>query len=250
MSDMKVLVIDIETRPNLVWVWDFWNQNIGLNQVKEVGTVICFAARWVGTDEKIMFFSDFHDGHAAMIAAAWALLEEADVVMGYNSKKFDVKHLNREFLLQGLLPPSPFQQIDLYQAWKSKFCTPSNKLQHVAEIVPGVEQKLRTGGFDLWVDCMANIPKAWAKMKRYNKQDVKTTEELYEAVKVWIPGMPSMAAFTGAFCCPTCGSLNVRPDGHAYTKQTMYQKYQCRDCGKWFRSTTGGRVSHVTEVAG
>jgi predicted RNA-binding Zn-ribbon protein involved in translation (DUF1610 family) len=246
---MRILSIDIETRPNLAWVWDFWDQNIGLNQVKENGTMICFAAKWVGED-KIMFWSDFHSGHEVMVTSAWMLLDQADVVMGYNSKKFDVRHLNREFLLAGLQPPAPFQQIDLYQAWRSKFYTPSNKMEYVSKLVKCPHQKINTHGFELWRDCMAGDPKAWDKMRRYNRRDVRVTEELYDVIRAWIPGIPSHAAFTGAFVCPACGSDNIVEEGHAYTKQTMYKRWHCKDCGRWFRETTGGRVAHVTEVAG
>ena len=46
--DPKVLVIDIETSPNVVYAWGLWDQNIGISQVIEPSRVLCFAAKWVG----------------------------------------------------------------------------------------------------------------------------------------------------------------------------------------------------------
>src|SRR5690606_13551645 len=103
---VKILTLDIETRPNLAYIWGLWDQNAGLNQVAEFGSVISFAAKWHGK-KPVEFRSDFHDGHTAMVQRAWELIDEADVVVGYNSKSFDMKHLKREFVLAGMTPPSP-----------------------------------------------------------------------------------------------------------------------------------------------
>jgi hypothetical protein len=97
---VKLLTLDIETSPNLAYVWALFDQNVGLNQLVEVGSVICFAAKWYG-EKKIHYHSDHHDGHEAMVAAAWNLIDEADAVIHYNGKAFDIKHLNREFVLAG-----------------------------------------------------------------------------------------------------------------------------------------------------
>lgn len=97
---IKILTIDIETRPNLAYVWGLWDQNVGLNQIEETGSVISWAAKWHG-EKKVYFASDYHDGHSEMVRRAWELLDEADAVVGYNSKAFDMKHLNREFVLEG-----------------------------------------------------------------------------------------------------------------------------------------------------
>ncbi|NIV35232.1 MAG: hypothetical protein GWN58_38990, partial [Anaerolineae bacterium] len=49
-----------------------------------------------------------------MLEGAWELLDEADAVVHYNGKKFDIPTLNREFVKYGFTPPSPYKQIDLY----------------------------------------------------------------------------------------------------------------------------------------
>ena len=101
----RILALDLETSPNLAHVWGLWQQNVGLNQLLESTEVICFGARWLG-EEEVEFRSVHHDGKKKMLKRAWELLNEADAVMGWNSKGFDMKHLNREFLENGLTPPS------------------------------------------------------------------------------------------------------------------------------------------------
>ena len=52
----KVLVFDIETSPLLARVWSIWQQNVGLNQLKEDWFILSYAAKWLGVDGVI-----YHD---------------------------------------------------------------------------------------------------------------------------------------------------------------------------------------------
>lgn len=180
----RLLVIDIETMANLAWVWDIWQQNIGPKQIVKHKRTISFAAKWVG-QKKVLFFSEFHDGRRTMARAAWDLIDEADGVIGYNSKRFDVKHLNTEFKLEGLGPPSHFQHIDLLQISKREFAWGSNKLDSVAGRL-GIGNKREHEGFALWLKCEAGDASAWRRMKSYNRQDVRLTERLFEEYREWI----------------------------------------------------------------
>lgn len=234
---MKTLYIDIETSPNIAHVWGLWKQNVGLNQLMETTDVICFASKWHG--EPIEFFSNQGPGGKDfMVKQAHGLLDRADAVVHYNGESFDVPHLNREFLLLGLTPPSPYKQIDLLKAVKRTFRFPSNKLDHVSKAT-GLAGKVGHEGHELWVKCMAGDPDAWRRMEEYNRQDVQLLEELYGVLRPWIPGHPNVALYDesteGLLCCPACGSDRVIKSGFAYTQVTRYQRYQCRDCGKWFR---------------
>src|SRR5690348_2588211 len=127
---MRTLAIDIETSPNLADVWGLWQQNVGLNQLRESSEMLCFAAQF--EDEPVQFYSSWDDGQVGMAAAAHRLLDEADAVLHYNGRRFDVPHLNREMLAAGFRPPSPFKQIDLLREVKSTFQFPSYKLAYVA----------------------------------------------------------------------------------------------------------------------
>ena len=70
--------------------------------------MIAFSAKWIGEDE-IEFRSDFHDGHKRMVRRLWRLLNEADVVIHFNGRRFDIPHIQREFVEAWLLPTSTIQ---------------------------------------------------------------------------------------------------------------------------------------------
>lgn len=239
----RILTFDIETRPTLAYVWGLFNQNIALSQIVEPTRIICFAAKWYGDDD-VIFKSEFHDGHRATILTLFDLLDEADVVITYNGDNFDIPHAEREFLEADIGTPSPFHSIDLYKVLKKKTKFVSHKLAHITESL-SLTGKLETGGFDLWRDVMAGDRKAWAKMRRYNKQDVVTTEELYDEVLHLIDTHPALTLYVDddAPACPRCLSDQLERRGYAYTRLGKYQRYQCQSCGSWGRG--GKRVEGV-----
>ena len=244
---MKILIIDIETRPNLGYVWSLWEQTVGLNELVESVEMISWAAKWLD-DEIIRFKSVHHHGKEEMVKTAWNLLDKADVVMHYNGRNFDVPHLNREFLELGLDPPSPFKQIDLLNTVKRQFRFPSNKLQYVSEALLG-EGKVEHEGFSLWVKCMAGDEDAWERMHEYNIVDVLLVEKLYYRVLPWIERHPSYGALTSADVCPNCGSEDLQSHGHTYTRTGKYQQYRCGGCGKYSRGVKRVDNTAITEVA-
>lgn len=231
---MRTLLLDIETAPNLVWAWGLYDQNINVNQIVEPARMLCFSAKWLG-EPKVFFYSEWNTHK--MVERAHALLDEADVVIHYNGKRFDIPHLNREFVLLGLNPPSPYQQIDLYQTVKSRFRFASGKLDHVASEL-GVGQKVRHEGVDLWLKTMDGDPAARNRMRKYNIQDTKLLEGLYHKLQPWIVGHPNARLIDGG-ACPVCsagvGFLQKR--GFAHTRTGTYQQYQCQACGSWSRAS-------------
>ena len=230
----KILLLDIEMAPNVAHVWGIWDQNIGINQLRESSYVMCYAAKWLG-DKKMMFDSVKKSNAKKMLQSIHTLLDEADAVIHYNGKRFDIPSLNKEFLLHGMFPPAPFKEIDLLTVAKGRFRFVSNKLDYVAQSL-GLGKKTAHEGHELWIQCMAGVPKAWKTMEAYNKNDVILLEKVYERFKPWIKNHLNHNIIDGTIeCCPTCKSKNVQKRGFNITTTSKYQRYQCRDCGNWFR---------------
>jgi predicted RNA-binding Zn-ribbon protein involved in translation (DUF1610 family) len=246
---MKILALDIETKPNLAHVWGLWDQNVSIGQLKEVTEMLCFGARWVG-ETKITFRSKYHDGKQAMLDEAWNLLDECDALMTWNGKSFDSKHLKREFIQAGMNPPSPYKELDLMLAVKSQFKFPSNKLDYVSQAL-GVGQKVKHKGFDLWLDVIGENGTAaeasgWKAMKEYQLQDVNLLIDLYEKLLPWIPNHPNVALYDDVpFGCPHCGSDKLQKRGEARLSAGTYQRYLCLNCGSWPR---GSKRLDTTEL--
>lgn len=231
---MRTLCLDIETSPNTAQVWQLWNVNsISLAQLQESSELLCFSAKWLGEDE-IFFYSDWEHGKTQMVAKAHWLLDNADAVLSYNGKAFDIPYLNKEFLLAGLSPPSPCQQIDLYTTVKKRFKFPSYKLDYVSRVM-GFEGKVAHEGHALWVKVLSGDKDAMARMEAYNKQDVILLEQMYEKLRAWIPGHPNVHLMDGVGWCTTCGSHDVVERESSYTAMSRFQNYQCLACGTWIR---------------
>lgn len=236
----RILVIDIETSPHLVYTWGLYNQNIGINQIVEPTRMLSFAASWHGK-KRVEFHGEFNfsteklDNHLPMVLRAHQLLDEADIVVHYNGRTFDIPHLQREFMQAELPPPSPFKQVDLYQQAKRARWA-SNKLQHVSTEL-GLEGKVEHSGFDLWRQVLAGDPKAWRLFRKYNRGDVTLTDDLYDRMLPYLHGHPHVGLYTDLEdCCSRCGGTDLERRGVAYTPLGAYQQYRCHNCGAWSRS--------------
>lgn len=171
-----------------------------------------------------------------MLNAIRGLLHEADVVVHYNGSRFDIPMLNNEFIREQMSPPSPYKQLDLRTVMKKSFRFASNKLSHIAKQL-GLGEKLKHEGFELWLKCMAKDKAGFRTMLAYNKQDVILLEKLYVRLLPWIEIHPNHAVYSGVDSCPSCGSKHFHARGSVTTHNSQYQRFQCQDCGKWFRGS-------------
>lgn len=236
---MKVLLLDIETAPNVAYVWGLFKENIPLARLVDSGYVLCWAAKWLGSDE-VLFDSIYKSKPKQMLKRIHRLLDEADAVIHYYGKRFDIPTLNKEFLLYRMAPPSPYRQIDLFDTAKGRFKFASNKLDYIAQQL-GVGKKHAHEGFELWVQCMNKDAAAWATMEKYNKQDVVLLEGVYNVFLPWIRNHPNVGVYasTDGPQCPACGSEQLHKRGFAFTATGRYQRYVCGGCGHWSRNRTG-----------
>lgn len=238
---IKILLLDIETAPNLVHVWGLWQQNVSIKQIMDASYVLCWAAKWLG-EEKIHFDSVHQSSPKAMLVKIHKMLDECDAVCHYNGARFDIPTLNKEFLLYGMNPPAPYKQIDLLRTARSQFRFPSNKLDYIAQKLKA-GKKHKHAGHQLWIDCMAGKKAAWATMRSYNMQDVVLLEKVYQILKPWIKGHPNVGIYQAETeCCPTCGSGNIQARGYAYTAARRYKRYKCNGCGAWFKGKFDGQT--------
>jgi DNA polymerase elongation subunit (family B) len=235
MTDMRILTLDIETSPMDCYAWSAWQQNIYSDQIKAPTVMLTWAAKW--SNERKPIYRMYED--ADHLTKLHELLDEADMTVGYNHEKFDHRHINREFLLNGLTPTRPVPMVDLLKTVKKRFHFPHYKLDYVASEVLG-EKKLDTGGFDLWPEFMGGNAKAHATMKRYNVRDTVLTEKLYKHILPWIPNHPYVgdvdAQFTDDFTtytCECCGSHKISLERPRRTRCFAIRVVKCGSCGHY-----------------
>lgn len=228
----NILFIDIETELHKSLHFGTWNVNINPSLILEPGGMMCFSAKFQGQPNQ--FYSKWQHGRELMVQRAHEMLDEADYVVHYYGSRFDIPHLNTEFLLAGLTPPAPYKQVDLKFVMSKNFMFPSNKLQYVSTAM-GLAGKNKTD-IDLWVDTMNGDPKAQKKMEKYNRQDTNLLEEMYDRLLPWVHTLPNRNLYDEG-ACVACGSDNVERFGDYKTPLSVYDRFICTDCGKWMRAS-------------
>ena len=244
MSKAKILTIDIESSPIEAFVWGLFEQNVGLPQIKTEWTILSYAAKWLGKRE--IFYADTSGRGADLVrddsvlmTGLWELLDEADIVVAQNGKKFDIKKINARLIMHGHGPYSPVRVVDTLLVARKYFSFTSNKLEWLSEkLTDSPKSKHRKfPGFELWTECLKDNPKAWVEMRKYNIQDIRSTELVYLKQRPWIANHPNLGAYEtgGEHSCPSCGSTNIMKNGFATLQQGRYQRFSCRDCGSQSR---------------
>lgn len=240
----RVLTLDIETSPIVGYVWGLWEQNLSIDMIKEDWSILCYCAKWLGEPKIISDYtggrgkSKVRDDRKLMIGL-WDLLDEADIVIAQNGKRFDLKKIDARMIMQGHKPYSPVRIIDTLINARARFAFPSNKLAYQSRVLtdtPKSEHK-KFPGFELWLECLEDNPAAWKEMLAYNATDVVATEKVYLKQRPWIRSHPNIGAYLEDknFCCTNCGSKELQRRGYATTQQGRWPRYQCQDCGAWTR---------------
>ena len=235
----KILTLDIETRPLEVYTWGLFDQNISLNMIKKDWEILSFAAKWLDAKKVMQYDVGGGLNEKDILCKLWWLMNDADIIVGQNSQKFDVKKINARFIQHGMKPPSSFQQIDTMKLAKKYFAFTSNKLEYMSDKLCTKYKKLQHKtfpGMELWTECLKGNKKAWAAMREYNTFDVLATEELYKKLAPWGVGINFNVYYGDEDAKCTCGSTNFRKNGYAYSATGKFQRFECKKCGSELRS--------------
>lgn len=233
----KVLFLDIETAPIAGYVWGLWEQNVGLNQIKQDWFVLSWAAKWQGT-KKVLYKDQRRskniEDDKKLLEPMWKLLDKADIIITQNGKAFDAKKLNARFILNGMKPPSSYRHIDTKILAKKHFAFSSNSLEYMTDKLCVKYKKLKHAkfqGFELWRECLAGNQSAWREMEKYNKHDVLALEELHSKLAAWDTSV-SVNVYHDRedFVCQ-CGHPAFIRWGFRYTNTGRFQRFKCKSCG-------------------
>lgn len=236
----KILMLDIETAPNLAYVWGGWQQNIGQNQWVQKNHIMSFAAKWLG-DSHIMYSENRNENDKNLVFDLYGLLNEADIVVAHNGKKFDLPVIIGRGVVHGFTPPSPYFVVDTCEVARRELRLVSNSLANLCEDLglPKKSDHKKFPGFMLWAECLKGNNEAWSEMREYNIDDVISLEALYLRLRPYMKSHPNVVKDHEGnnYRCPKCGSENIQWRGYYYTKAGLcYRRFQCKDCGGWGRA--------------
>ena len=254
-----MLVIDIENTPNLSWTWGHYKQNVV--DIEKYWWMLSFSYGWydlrtksigeigfVGLNHDPEFEPDaygLYDNDQYVVARMWSLVDQADIVIGQNSKSFDTKKFNARAVINGFAPPAPYQQIDTKRAASEVGAFGSNSLKHLARMLD-IKLKEENRGFPMWRECMAGDPVAWGEMEVYNKADVEATTALYGRLQPWMTGRnhPNLGLYIASEgkVCTRCankereyGGEGFQYRGNRVTNASNYKAVRCNSCGAYSR---------------
>lgn len=239
---LKTLVLDVETAPLLVYVWNLKDQYIEPDQIHKDWYIMAWSAKWLGKPKSLVYYDTRHQkpgDDRQILKPLWEMLNEADIVITQNGTAFDSKKINARFMLNGFKKPKPFVHWDTYLLVKKVAAFTSNRLEYLTSKFCVTHQKTSHGkfrGWSLWIECLKGNKKAWEEMKRYNIKDVLSTEELYHAIRGWAPdSFAKVFEVTDSSReCGTCGYKGPMREGKPRkAKKFSYKQHSCTRCGAW-----------------
>lgn len=249
----RIAFWDIETAPTRGWVWRNYEDN--LIATDKDWYILSFAVKF--SDEKKIRTYALPDyaGYAqhkecdkALVKDLWTLFNEADILVGHNGDKFDIRKSNARMIMHGLLPPATYKTIDTLKIARRYFAFGSNKLNDLGRML-GVGVKVAHTGSQLWFACMAGDPRAWKLMRKYNAQDVHLLEQVYYRLRPWMTNHPNVTLYGAGYGCPTCASTNVQHRGTQVKIASIRQRLHCQDCGSWFTGAKAVPPNHQLHQA-
>lgn len=237
MKKPRVLVLDIETAPIIAYVWGLWENNVALNQIVKDWHILSWSAKWLDSP-KVMYKDQRNkkniEDDKDLLKGIWKLLDEADIIITQNGRKFDQKKLNARFVINGMQPPSSYKHIDTCLLAKKHFGFTSNKLEYMTDKLCTKYKKQshkKFPGQELWTECLKGNIEAWKEMEKYNKYDVLSLEELYYVLIPWDSSINFNLYHDSTEHVCKCGSKDLQRYGYAYTSVSKFQRYKCKSCG-------------------
>jgi RNase_H superfamily len=239
VSEPRVLLWDIESSPNLGYIWGRWQQDV--LRFEQEYHLLTIAWKWLG-DRGVQvaglcdypLYAEDPENDYELVRLAHELFCEADIVIAHNGISFDTKKAQARMLVHGFPPPAPFKEVDTLRLARGHFAFNSNRLDDLCRAL-GLGHKRETGGFDTWLGCIQGDPAAWSKMKRYNKHDVVLLEKLYLRLRPWASRHPNLATIANRpDACPRCNSTKgMVARGYMNYGSTRRRRYQCSNCGAY-----------------
>jgi hypothetical protein len=201
-----------------------------------------FARRLSGQEEdsKNATVCCSHNADLHIVKRIWKLLDEADVVITQNGKKFDSKKLNARFIYYDMPPPSPYHHIDTLEAANAAFSVGSHSLKNMMRFLQ-LPRKMDTD-YDLWLGCQFGEPGSLKRMYEYGLNDTFILEDYYARIRAWIPKHPNFSAYTNSYVdlekgeqsCPVCRSVITESSidkKYRTTEGYVYDAFRCSCCG-------------------
>jgi hypothetical protein len=240
MTKPKVLLLDVESLPNIQYGYDLWNGSKPAMIIKE-RAIVTFAYKWLGEKQtKVITSADYQPitksgwnpyNDKRLVEEIGKIINQADYVVAHYGDKFDMRIIRARTLINGLPSIAPVPTMDTYKLAKKYFNLNANRLDYLGKLL-GFGGKLHTG-WELWQSCAEGDLKALDKMARYNKRDVDLLEKVFLKLLPHTQSNLNYKLFSDRAGCPHCGSTKLQKRGTIVNRLTKRIRMHCQDCGSW-----------------
>lgn len=245
-SHIKILFLDIETLPSIMVSYSRKTSYISPKQIIQHGMMASFQYAY-GRGEVInMNLRDMgcipdsgviRPDHALpLVEFMRNLVEDADIVIGHNGKRFDIGKLYSYLIKHECAPMHQPDVFDTLQAARRIGMHESNTLDDLAHYY-GIRRKLAGGmSYDVGIKALCGDAETWQKIIDYGDNDVDMLRELYLKIRPHSIGNlhPNMNLFfeDHKTRCVVCGSSNVEWSNMKKRATVQaHNKLVCKCCG-------------------
>lgn len=222
---VKILIFDIEC-----YTHDF---------AADKGYMLCIGYKWLGDKETHVIvpcnlekWSKNPTADKEQIIEFMRLVEEADLVVGWNSKSFDWRFIQTRALKHklGALPPVPHADLLLTARNTTKM---RRTLDNIGKFFDLKNQKIPLD-INVWMAAGRGDIKALKQIIDHCIADVKMTEEAYYIFAPLSRVHPNVAMIEGKpGHCPRCGKDALIRKGEVKALRHYRKQFKCKNCGHW-----------------
>ena len=241
----RILFFDTERAPPLWWAWEQKKeQYLRYSQMVQSGFFTSIQWQWeweakpsaYSVTDKPKYFRENPTCDLHVVKKAIELINDCDILVAHNGKRFDWRHVKGRAIFHNLRPPKkPYIVDTLTEARTSEF--PSNALGDLAKYLGIAEKgyneseagKMVTGSISQRIKNI-NL------QTEYGIKDIPPLKALYYRLRPFMDNHPNMSTYAQRPCCPNCQSDDFLHRGSSPLASGCIRKqYECRSCGKRFK---------------
>lgn len=237
----KMLVLDIETAMMRVHGYTYrlkqYSDRLKSSWIDRPIWIPCVSWKWIGSNvigsvsvlnDRARFEADYADDYH-VVKTMHDVINSADIIIGHNLDRFDMRQINKRFIKHNLPPMRPIKTIDTLKIARQVADFESNELRYLARFL-GLQEKDESPDWDL---VAIGDPKEIEACVRYNRQDIRVTEQVYKRLIPYSRARPNIGNYQRGVhhsVCPVCGCGTLEPDQPFDTGQSLKEGFRCKNC--------------------
>ena len=234
MPNLKRLIWDLETCPNVVLSWRVgYKVRLDNDNILKERSIICIGYKWEHEAKPRVLTWDKDQNDRTMLERFLKVANQAHELVAHNGDQFDLPWFLTRCAFHGIRTFPSYKTVDTLQWAKRRFYFNSNKLDYIARYL-GIGAKIKTE-FGLWkAICLDKDPKALKKMVAYCAQDVLLLEKVHARLAQLVPHKTHAGVLAGGekWTCPKCASEAVKNKMTKVTAHgTVRKQMSCNKCG-------------------